>query len=420
MSSRPCNVLAVFLAVFASLSFMPGKAFACFCAAKPDGTGYFCETACAPFEIEMKLGPGHAPVQMTTGYLTGNFIPPGPVPASVPGTANTGVGATPTNSPTRGGGGCFVNKMNDFICPKMRQMPPAPQIPPNCKPYIGVALNPPPFQNPQPGGTPGNPTPIPVLDATTAYTWPPGFGCQNANAVAGPPPVGQDPSLWSMTFEDEFNALDTGMWHDALWYQQPNPTQNYTVENGALKVWPQRDGSGQFFDRSFDTDGTFSQTYGYFEMEAKLPIGKGVWPAFWLFNHIGNGRPEIDIMEAYPGGGPGSGWGDANLHPIAYGATVWTGANVRAGFQTKQTPDLSAGFHVYGLQWEADKQTFYFDGQPFFVLNVSMPDPMYMILDLWFGSASGQPDNTTPEGKANSYEINYVRAWEACDPAILP
>jgi beta-glucanase (GH16 family) len=41
-----------------------------------------------------------------------------------------------------------------------------------------------------------------------------------------------------------------------------------------------------------------------------------------------------------------------------------------------------------------------------------MSDPMYIMLDLWFGSASGEPDETTPEGKANSYEVNYVRAWQ--------
>ena len=36
---------------------------------------------------------------------------------------------------------------------------------------------------------------------------------------------------------------------------------------------------------------------------------------------------------------------------------------------------------------------------------------MYIILDLWFGSDSGEPDDSTPQGEPNSFEINYVRAW---------
>lgn len=228
-------------------------------------------------------------------------------------------------------------------------------------------------------------------------------------------PVGQDASQYTLTFSEEFNSgYDTSKWNDRIWYESSNPTINYAVKNGVLKIWPQRDASGNFFNRTIDTDGKYYQTYGYFEMEAKLPIGRGVWPAFWLFNHPGDRRPEIDIMEAYPGGGPNSGWGDANLHPVAFAATVWpNGANnPNAGHKTLQTVDLSAGFHTYAVKWEPGRQTFYFDGQPFWTLNVSMSDPMYIMLDLWFGSASGTPDHTTPTGEGNSFEVNYVRAWQ--------
>jgi beta-glucanase (GH16 family) len=77
-----------------------------------------------------------------------------------------------------------------------------------------------------------------------------------------------------------------------------------------------------------------------------------------------------------------------------------------------QTVDLSAGFHKYAVKWEPNKQTYYLDGQAVYTLNISMGDPMYIMLDLWFGSASGSGDSTTPTGKGNSYEVNYVRAWK--------
>jgi hypothetical protein len=70
-----------------------------------------------------------------------------------------------------------------------------------------------------------------------------------------------------------------------------------------------------------------------------------------LFNHIGTRRPEIDIMEAYSGGGPSTGWSDSNLHPTAYAPTVWIDAGVLAGTKTIVTPDLSAAFHKYAVKW---------------------------------------------------------------------
>ena len=70
-----------------------------------------------------------------------------------------------------------------------------------------------------------------------------------------------------------------------------------------------------------------------------------------------------------------------------------------------------SGFHKYAVKWEPGKQTFYFDGQPFYSVNVSMGDRMYILLSFQFGSASGQADASTPTGPGNAFEIRYVRAW---------
>ncbi|MDB5770067.1 MAG: glycoside hydrolase family 16 protein [Burkholderia sp.] len=234
-----------------------------------------------------------------------------------------------------------------------------------------------------------------------------------ASLAADPVPFGAVTGRFVLTFSDEFNgtSLDRRKWNDHIWYEPSNPTINYAVEGGSLKIWPQRDASGNFFYRDIDTDGRFSQRYGYFEVEARLPYGKGPWAGFWLFNHIGNRRPEIDIFEVYPGGGPDSGWSDGNLHPTAYGMTVWRTPTSPIAEKTIVTPDLSAGFHKYGVKWEPGKISFYFDGQRVFVANASINDPLYIILSLWFGSASGQPDSTTPTRPDSPFEINYVRAW---------
>ncbi|RJG00015.1 glycoside hydrolase family 16 protein [Noviherbaspirillum saxi] len=218
-----------------------------------------------------------------------------------------------------------------------------------------------------------------------------------------------------LTFAEEFNRFDSTLWNDHIWYEKPNPTKNYTAENGMLKIWPQRDASGKFFNRTIDTDGRFEQRYGYFEMEAKLPRGKGTWPAFWLFAHPDKRRPEIDVMEAYAGGEDPWGYTDADgvSRPTSYGATVWLDEDVEAGkYQHQAKKDLSAAFHKYAVRWEPDRQTFYFDGKKIHTVEARMTDKMYIMLDLWFGSSSGEPDASTPQGKGNSFEINYVRAWQ--------
>ena len=269
--------------------------------------------------------------------------------------------------------------------------------------------------NPSTGNpsTPTNPGPTPAPTP------------ENPSPTA-PGPFGHNAAQWTPTFADEFNgnSLNTAVWNDAIWYESSNPTRNYAVEDGKLKIWPQRDASGNFFNRTIDTDGKYYQTYGYFEIEAKLPNGKGTWPAFWLFNHDTAARPEIDIMEAYAGGSRDSWWSDGNNNPTNFGATLWRdngGAENHLGevklrdlSQYSAGVRLDQGFHKYGAFIEPDGVTFYFDGQQ---MGNKMRTNyynmrMYILLDLWFGSASGQPDNSTPTGKGNSFEVNYVRAWQ--------
>lgn len=233
------------------------------------------------------------------------------------------------------------------------------------------------------------------------------------DASAGP--LGQDAAAYQLSYIDYFETgLDRQNWSDHLWNETANPTVNYIVENGSLKIWPQRDASGQFFNRTMNTDGHFSQTYGYFEIDAKLPKGVGSWPGFMLFNHIGDNRSEIDVMKAAPGAG--GAWGragaDGVLAPLSYGSAVATGAGNQAWSNASATADLSAAFHKYGLKWDASTLRFYFDGKEVYSDEIAMSDPMFLALHLWFGGASGAPGAATPTGKANAYEVRYVKAWK--------
>lgn len=268
------------------------------------------------------------------------------------------------------------------------------------------------------GTTDSPPQAAPPAPASTANADPhPATSASSSSPVTLPAtdgPTGQDPGAYTLTFHDSFDAgLDRTVWNTERTDADIAVT-NYTVKGGALKIWPERGTNGKFFNRTLDTDGRFTQQYGYFEMEAKLPKGKGVWPAFWLLGYRDGRRPEMDILEAYPGGvapwgAPGT---DGIPVPMMYAPVVWRDRDDQAGYSKVATPDLSAGFHRYGLKWEPDRATFYFDGKEVYSLQVTISDPLFPIVDLWFGSASGEPDASTPTGEANAFEINYVKAWQ--------
>jgi hypothetical protein len=247
-------------------------------------------------------------------------------------------------------------------------------------------------------------------------------------------PYGQDPSLYQLTFQDEFdgNSLNLTKWNTHLWYEDEPGLKNYEVSNGSLKIWLKKNSRNQWVEhnRTFDTDGKFEQTYGFFEMEAKFPVGPGPWAGFWLYAHPGDDRPEIDIVEVYSGGGEGSGWSDNYFHPLDYGMTLhkanadysmheylyW--GRMRDISPYENGTDLSASFHRYAVKWEPSGVTFYLDGKQIGPKHIDTEGyyskPMYTLLSLYTGinSTWNKPTRTTVTSISNSMEVNYVRVWQ--------
>jgi serralysin len=152
------------------------------------------------------------------------------------------------------------------------------------------------------------------------------------------------------------------------------------------------------------TELTHWQTYGYFEMRARLPRGKGFWPAFWLLPKRTAWPPEIDIFE-------GSGARPRNVHVGALDPTlkdVSTGDWVDAGV------DTTSDFHIYAAEWTHEKIAFFVDGKQVFQLAPhGIHEDMYLLANLALGSKDAgwipDPDDSTPfPGK---FEIDYIRAY---------
>lgn len=247
-------------------------------------------------------------------------------------------------------------------------------------------------------------------------------------------PFGQIAANYTMTFQDEFDgtALDTTKWNDYYWGDGTNPNPvNYDVANGNLRIWPNLNSAAAFYNRHMTTKGKFSQLFGFFEWEARMPIGQGVWPALWMLYSdnpgITGAEPEIDVMECYPG--DTTFWADANRHPNKWEATYFDiGANqtgVISRSQVFPSVDLSLAFHKYGVKWTATTLTFYMDGVMVgTVSNVSMPkvagaiQPMYPLVSLQMFNGQGPPASPTnqvltPTGQSNALLVNYVRVWSS-------
>ena len=201
------------------------------------------------------------------------------------------------------------------------------------------------------------------------------------------------------------------------WYINSNygPTAHidpWTVNDGVLALtasradpWVQGSINGyQYVSGMLNTFHSFSQTYGYFEMSAQMPVGQGMWPAFWLLPASGQSPPpELDIVEVL-GRDPGT--VHTALHRIDNGVYADVGAATHVGSTTD-------GFHRYGVNWQPDTITWYFDGRAIASTATSsdMHQPMYMIVNLALGGNwGGNLDSSSP--LPAQMKVDYIRAYQ--------
>lgn len=150
---------------------------------------------------------------------------------------------------------------------------------------------------------------------------------------------------------------------------------------------------------------SFAQTYGYFEIRARLPAGKGLWPAFWLLPVSREWPPEIDVFEVL---------GD---NPRRLYMTVHSTRAKTAGFDAL-VADMSADFHDYGVLWTRETIAWYFDGRRMAATATpaDLHQPMYLLINLAVGGRwPGSPDEATRFPA--TMRVAHVRAF-AIDQTI--
>lgn len=184
---------------------------------------------------------------------------------------------------------------------------------------------------------------------------------------------------YELVWSDEFNgnSLDTNTWNYEIgtgsWGWGNNEQQYYTdrnikVSNGTMKITAKREDYGgmKYTSSRITTKNKKNFKYGKIEARIKMPKFKGVWPAFWMLgaNQDSVGWPkcgEIDIVEAI---------NDENL---VYGTLHWfhdPGNNNADSGSSVAVADRTE-YHVYGVEWTADKLRWYVDGKVYRTMDVS-------------------------------------------------
>ena len=194
--------------------------------------------------------------------------------------------------------------------------------------------------------------------------------------------------------------------------------QHYTKENVFLrneklviKATKEKD---RYFSGRITTKDKIEFQYGTVEVKAKLPRGKGVWPAIWMLGHdidenYWPGCGEIDIME-YVGKTPGE------IHN-----TLHTKDSYGISKNTKITTlkNIEDGFHVYKMNWDKNQIQFSIDNEIVYTFAPKeksdaiwpFDKPFYLILNLAVGGNFGglEVDDTIfPQ----EFIIDYIKVYK--------
>lgn len=256
---------------------------------------------------------------------------------------------------------------------------------------------------------------------------------------------------YNLVWSDEFDysgAPDSTVWNfeqgfarneELQWYQKENAyckdglliieaksekRDNPIYEEGS-NDWRRSRRFIECTSSSITTSGKKEFLYGRFEVRARIPVGKGAWPAIWT---LGNAMEwpscgEIDIMEFYR---------KSDVPHILANACWGTEQRWNAKWQSKavpfshfleKNPDWASEFHIWRMDWDETSIKLYLDDE---LLNeIFLKDtyngslgnnknpfmqPHYILLNLAVGGINGGA--TVPEAFPMRYEIDYVRVYQ--------
>lgn len=242
-------------------------------------------------------------------------------------------------------------------------------------------------------------------------------------ACSTPPPADGWQLVWSDEFERD-GAPDPAKWDCEHGRVRNGEAQFYTagraanarVERGVLVLQAHREDweGAAYTSASLHTKGKASWAHARIEVRAKLPRGRGLWPAIWMLgdNWHEVGWPacgEIDVME-FVGFEP-----DVvhhNVHTGGFNHNRGNGRGIRVPL-----PGASDGFHVYAVEWDRQRMAFTIDGATTFVVDndhtgvQSWPfdAPFFLLLNVAVGGSWGGQKGIDESVFPQQMEVDWVR-----------
>lgn len=252
---------------------------------------------------------------------------------------------------------------------------------------------------------------------------------------------------WKLLWSDEFEAPglpNPEIWraeegfirNDELQYYTEGRLENARVENGHLiieahkeswknahfdaqaKRWQKKREAAQYTSSSLTTKGTKDILYGRIEVRAKLPAGRGLWPAIWIlgldFDKVSWPMcGELDIME-HVGHMPNKVW--SAIHTDKYN---WTRGSHKKRVVTLE--NAQKDFHIYSVQWFPDRLECMVDGHCHFVYakeddatSSAWPydRPFHLIINLAIGGGLGGKEGIDESIFPQQFLLDYVRVYK--------
>lgn len=243
---------------------------------------------------------------------------------------------------------------------------------------------------------------------------------------------------YNLKWEDQFEgeSLNRDDWnvelHDPGWVNNElqsyvDSPENIYLQDGSLVLKPvenmNEDGSVSYTSGRINTQHKHDFKYGLFEARVKVPEGQGFLPAFWMMptdeNLYGQWPRcgEIDIMEVL-----------GNNTDTSYGTIHYGNPHSESqGSYTLDEGSFSEEYHVFDVEWEPGKISWYVDGklihtednwysategQGEITYPAPFDQPFYIILNLAVGGNwPGNPDDTT-DIENSAYYIDYVKVYQ--------
>lgn len=230
--------------------------------------------------------------------------------------------------------------------------------------------------------------------------------------------------VWSDEFESDGIpsadnwGYDTGKhgWGNNELQDYTQSPENARVKDGMLSIRAVKTGEDWTSARLVSKNKR-DFLYGRVEIRAKLPSGRGTWPAVWMLSTDWEygGWPEsgeIDIMEHV---GFDQGVVHGTVHTKAYNHVIGTQVGSRIA-----VPDCSEEFHIYAIEWSGSKIDFFVDDQKYFTFeNDNKGDfstwpfnkRFHIILNIAIGGNWGGKEGIDPGMEEAEMKIDYVRVY---------